>query len=505
MVVPGSYACAVTERAGYPAPTASAVPPPVVRLDPQHRLVITLLLVSAFVVILNETVMGVALSRIMTDLGIEATSGQWLTTAFMLTMAIVIPTTGFIMQRLTTRTVFILAMSLFTAGTAIAAVAPGFEVLLAGRIVQAGGTAIMMPLLMTTVMTLVPVHERGKMMGNISIVMAVAPAVGPTVGGLIVQNLDWRFIFILVLPIAVTALVLGIAKIQNVSETRKAPLDFVSVVIATFAFGGLIFGLSSLGEAAAGHQLMEPWIPLTVGGIALAVFIIRQITLQRADRALLDLRTFTHRGFSLSVVLMVIMMAAMFGAIIVLPIYTQDVLGLEPAMSGLILLPGSLLQGAAGPIIGRLYDRVGPRPLLVPGAIVVSGMLWLMTTYGESTSWVMVLLVHIGFSIGLSLMFTPLFTTALGSVPPKLYSYGSATIGTVQQVAGAAGTAMFIALLTIGRATAQDAGLETVPALAAGIHSAFIAGAIVSLLVVVVAFFVPKPSSEFAAPAGAGH
>lgn len=174
-------------------------------------------------------------------------------------------------------------------------------------------------------------------------------------------------------------------------------------------------------------------------------------------------------------------------------------------MSGLILVPGSLLQGVAGPIIGRIFDRVGPRPLLVPGAFLVSGMLWVMTTYGETTSWVTVLLVHMGFTLGLSLMFTPLFTTALGSVPPQLYSYGSATIGTVQQLAGAAGTAMFIALLTIGQATALDAGSTAVSALASGIHSAFLAGAFVSLLVIVAAFFVPKPASEFATPAGAGH
>jgi DHA2 family lincomycin resistance protein-like MFS transporter len=482
---------------------------PIADVAPDHtkrnRLVIYLMLGATFVVFLNETVMGVAIPKLMVALQIQESTAQWLTTAFMLTMAIVIPTTGYIMQRLSTRTVFVLAMSLFTAGTTIAAIAPGFEVLLGGRIVQAAGTAIMMPLLMTTVMTLVPPHQRGRMMGNISIVMSVAPAVGPAVGGVIVQSLDWRFIFILVLPISIAALIVGAARIQNVSETRKSPLDYYSVIIAAFAFGGLIFGLSSLGEAAAGNQLMEPWIPLTVGSVALALFILRQRSLQRADRALLDLRTFRYRGFTLSIVLMVVMMAAMFGAIIVLPIYTQDVLGLAPALSGLILVPGSLMQGLAGPIIGRIYDRVGPRPLLVPGAIVVSGMLWLMTMYGEGTSWVMVLLVHIGFSVGLSLMFTPLFTTALGSVPPKLYSYGSATIGTVQQLAGAAGTAMFIALLTIGRATALADGAGETTALSAGIHSAFIAGALLSLLVIVAAFFVPKPVSEFGPPATAGH
>ena len=473
----------------------------------RNSLVINLMLVATFVVFLNETIIGVAIPQIMVSLRIEESTAQWLSTAFMLTMAVVIPTTGFLMQRLSTRTVFILAMSLFSLGTATAAIAPGFEILLAGRIVQASGTAIMMPLLMTTVMTLVPPHARGKTMGNISIVMSVAPALGPAIGGLIVQNLEWRFIFILVLPISIFALVLGATRVQNVGEPRKVPLDSLSVVLSAFAFGGLIFGLSSLGESVAGHALMAPWIPLTGGGLALAGFILRQLILQRRDTAFLDLRTFTSRGFTVSIVLMVIMMGALFGTIIILPIYTQDVLGLEPALSGLILVPGSLMMGLAGPFIGRLYDKVGPRPLIVPGSIAVSAALWAMTSYGESTSWVLVLALHILLSVGLAFMFTPLFTTSLGSLKPHLYSHGSATIGTVQQLAGAAGTALFVALLTIGKVTATADGAAPVSALASGIHTAFMAGAIISLFAIVAAFFVPKPESEFGPEAGefGGH
>ena len=175
----------------------------------RNKLVIVLLLVSAFVVILNETIMGVALPHLMADLDISASAAQWLTTAFMLTMAVVIPVTGYLLQRLNTRPVFILAMSLFSAGTLISALAPGFAMLVIGRIVQASGTAIMMPLLMTTVMTLVPPESRGRTMGNISIVISVAPAIGPTISGLILSVLEWRWLFLLVLPIALCALALG--------------------------------------------------------------------------------------------------------------------------------------------------------------------------------------------------------------------------------------------------------------------------------------------------------
>ncbi|HQI66001.1 MAG TPA: MDR family MFS transporter, partial [Rhodoglobus sp.] len=463
------------------APSTSSIPiindstPTAPDHSGRNRLVINLMLVATFVVFLNETIVGVAVPRVMEDLRIEASTAQWLSTAFMLTMAIVIPTTGFLMQRLSTRTVFILAMSLFSLGTAIAAIAPGFEVLLVGRVVQASGTAIMMPLLMTTVMTLVPPHERGKTMGNISIVMSVAPAVGPAIGGLIVQALDWRFIFILVLPIALFALVLGGLRVKNVTEKTNVPLDVLSVILSAFAFGGLVYGLSSIGESIAGTTMVMPWIPLTVGGVALVAFIARQLVLQGRDVAFLDLRTFRSRGFSVAIILMVIMMGALFGTVFLLPIYTQQVLGLEPAASGLLLVPGSLLMGLAGPFIGRLYDRVGPRPLILPGSILVSLVLWGMAMFTEFTPWAFVLVAHILLSVGLAFMFTPLFTSSMAALNPKLYSHGSATIATVQQLAGAAGTALFIALYTIGTVTATQNGATEVGALANGVHTAFMA------------------------------
>src|SRR6478735_11033388 len=184
-------------------------------IQPHHKLVLDLLLISAFVVILNETIMGVAIPRLMVSFDVPATSAQWLTTAFLLTMATVIPVTGFMLQRVNTRPIFILAMSLFSLGTLAATLAPGLPLLVVARVVQACGTAIMMPLLMTTVMTLVPLELRGRTMGNISIVISVAPAIGPTISGIVLNYLDWRWLFILVLPIALAALALGAKSIEK--------------------------------------------------------------------------------------------------------------------------------------------------------------------------------------------------------------------------------------------------------------------------------------------------
>jgi DHA2 family lincomycin resistance protein-like MFS transporter len=453
------------------------------------------------VVILNETIMSVALTELMDDLDISARAAQWLTTAFMLTMAVVIPVTGFLLQRFTTRQVFTASMALFSAGTLLAALAPGFEVLLVARVVQASGTAIMMPLLMTTLMNLVPAEDRGKTMGNVSIVISVAPAIGPTISGIILNTLSWRWMFWLVLPIALAMLAVGNHRIQNVTEPRPVPLDLPSVALSAIGFGGLIYGLSQVG-AGHGTTTAGPgtgaamWAAFAFGGVGLLVFVLRQVRLQRSDKALLDLRTFRSGNFSVSVGLMAVSMAALFGTIILLPIYMQQVLALEPLQVGLMLLPGGLLMGLLAPAVGRLYDKFGPRVLLVPGTTVVSAVLWFFSTVSEDTAPLTLLAAHIVLSAGLALLFTPLFSAGLGSVRRQLYSHGSAVIGTVQQVAGAAGTAMFVTVMSMQAAVLSDEGAATTTAVAGGVRMAFLTGALISIVAVAAAFFIRKPVEE---------
>ncbi|TDE92587.1 DHA2 family efflux MFS transporter permease subunit [Occultella glacieicola] len=485
-----------------PSPYAAAPAGVPERLEPSTRLVITLLLVSSFVVILNETIMSVAIPNIMSDLHIEASTGQWLSTSFLLTMAVVIPITGYLLQRFNTRPIFLAAMTLFSAGTLIAAVSPTFGLLIVGRVVQASGTAMMMPLLMTTLMTVVPATLRGRTMGNVSIVMAVAPAVGPAISGLVLSVLPWKWLFWLVLPIAIGALVLGALRVPNVSTPKRVPLDLASVILSGLAFGGLIYGLSGLGEAARETPPVPLAIPIGGGALALVLFVLRQLRLQREDRALLDLRVFTSRSYSVSLTLMVLLMMSLFGTIILLPLYLQNVLRLETVTIGLMLLPGGLAMGLLGPVVGRLYDRFGPRPLVVPGAVIVSGALWSMTLLTEHSPALQVLAGHVVLSLGLGLMFTPLFTTALGSLRPSLYSHGSAVLGTLQQFAGAAGTALFVVLMTVSQVNALDGGATEVHATAVGTRTAFTCGAVLSLVVIVAALFVRRPDEpeEAAAP-----
>ena len=459
---------------------------------PTDRRVIPILLVAAFVVILNETTMNVALSSIMSDLGITERSAQWLTTAFMLTMAVVIPVTGWLLDRLPTRRVFVLALSLFSLGTLACAVAPSFGFLVLGRVIQATGTAIMMPLLMTTIMQLVTREHRGRVMGNVSMVISVAPAVGPTLSGVILQVASWRGIFWVVLPIALLMLWLGSRRLTNVGETKDTPLDLVSVPLTLLGFGPLVYGLSLVGS-----DEVEFWVPLLAIGIGvagLAAFVARQSALQARGAALLDLRTFTYATFTVAVVMMAIAMMALFGTIIMLPLLLQRAFGLEPLQVGLMLLPGGIAMGLLSPVVGRLYDRVGPRALVVPASVVVMGVFVFYSTISLATPWWAIMLGHVVMSVGFASMFTPLFTVALGSLPRHLYSHGSAVVGTVQQVAGATGTAIFVTIFAIQSAAAAPTAASAAEALLVGARWAFMAAGAIWTAAVVAGLFLRKPA-----------
>jgi EmrB/QacA subfamily drug resistance transporter len=283
----------------------------------------------------------------------------------MLTMAVVIPITGYLQQRFSTRGLYIAAMSAFVLGTLLGAISPNFEILLLGRIVQASGAAVMFPLLMTTIMDLVPEQSRGRIMGNIGIVMSVAPALGPAVSGIILNSLEWRWLFIVMLPIGLVTSTIGAIKLRASHTPNKASIDLLSVAYSILAFGGLVYGLSSFAEAARGEAAVSPWLLVALGAAFMALFVARQIKLAKTDRALLNLRTFKSGNFRIGIALMLISMLVMFGFMILLPIYMQDGLGMSAMTAGFVLLPGGLTMGLLSPVIGALYDKFGCRTALV--------------------------------------------------------------------------------------------------------------------------------------------
>jgi len=455
------------------------------RAPSKSWLLIGILVLSAFVMILNETILSVALRDLTVDLNITTTTVQWLTSGFLLTMAVVIPTTGFMLERLTPRQVFLASLTAFSLGTLLCAVATGFPMLLVGRIVQACGTAVMLPLLMTTVMRLVPAERRGATMGTITIVIAVAPAIGPTIGGAVLSSLGWRWMFGIVLPLAVAALIVGAIMLRLDSETRSVPLDVPSVILSALGFGGVLFGLSGSGDPST--QPLPPWVSIAVGVVALVVFGWRQLVLQRQDRALLDLRPFTHQPFNVALVLTSVLFMCLIGAgAILLPLYLQTVLHQSTFVTGLAVLPGGLVLGLLGRPVGALFDKVGARPLVIPGAIAMAVSLWLFAALGPASPLVAVIGIHVLLMASLGLMMTPLMTDALNSLPEHLYSHGSAIMSTLQQVMGALGTTLFVTVATVATVTA-GAGPD-----ASGLRAAFIVAGCLGVIGAVGSLFVRK-------------
>ncbi|MFD3166855.1 MDR family MFS transporter [Herpetosiphon sp. NSE202] len=452
--------------------------------------IILTLLIATFVVILNETIMGVALPRLQTEFQVEASTVQWLTTAYLLVMAVLIPTTGFLIQRFSTRTLFLTAMSLFSFGTITAAAAQGFEVLLVGRIFQASGTALMLPLLMTVILVLVPMERRGAMMSTASMVISVAPAIGPAISGLIMQALSWRFMFIFVVPIALGVLAYGYLRLVNVGKLQPASLDIASIVIAAVGFGGLVYGFSRAGEP--GSSISDPLVLglIGIGVLGIALFAWRQT---RLASPLLDLRVFRFPMFTLSVVMMMVVMVTLFASAILLPFYFQEIRHFNTLQTGLFLLPGGALMGLSGLFVGRIFDRSGPRVLVIGGMLLVVLALWQWTSLNPSTSVIWLLGLHIIFSLGLACLFTPVLTTGLNQLPQALHSHGTAISNTLQQVAGAIGTALLITIMSAGQARhVKTISADPIAALNTGIQQAFAVAAGLAVVGLLLALFLRR-------------
>lgn len=385
-------------------------------------------------------------------------------------------------------------MVVFGAGTAVAGLAPTFEVLLAARGIQAAGTAVMMPLLMTTLMQVVPELDRGRVMGNVTLAISVAPALGPAISGLILQLGSWRLIFAFVLPVAAGVTVFGLRHLKNVGETKVGPVSWLSVALAGFGFAALVYGLSEVG-ARSGGQLS---LIIGIGVVLVAAFVAYQLRLQSSGSPLMDLRTLKHRNYAVTLVLMAVAFMAFLGSMILLPLYLQDLRGLSAVQTGLLVMPGGIAMGVLGPRVGRIYDLKGARILVIPGAIVMTLALGALSQIEANTPYALILAVHVILMVSLAAIFTPVFTLGLGDLTPDLYSHGSSLLGTLQQVAGAVGTAALVVILENRSAALIERGSTPDAAFVGGLQWAFIAGAVFGLVVVLLSLMLPAKQEDAA-------
>ncbi|RYG71758.1 DHA2 family efflux MFS transporter permease subunit [Lentibacillus lipolyticus] len=453
----------------------------------KKRTTIMLVLISgAFAAILNQTLLATALPHIMADLHLEESTAQWLTSIFMLVNGIMIPVTALLIGRFTTRTLFITAMGLFGLGTLICAIAPTFGVLMVGRIVQAAGAGIIMPLMQTILMLIYPVEKRGSAMGMFGLVIAFAPAIGPTLSGYLVEQFPWWSLFYIVFPIVVIDIAIAYFLLKNVTERTNPRVDVLSIILSSLGFGGLLYGFSVAGSNGWGST--EVIASMIVGAISLTWFILRQLKL---EEPILEFRIFKYKVFTLTTALGMVVFMAMIGAATVLPILMQNMLGFSALESGLALLPGAALMGLMNPITGRLFDKFGARWLAVIGLIIVTVTTFMFSDMTTETTFAYIAAVNAVRMLGVAMVMMPVTTAGLNELPDKMMPHGTAMNNTMRQVSGAVGTAMMVTVMS--NSAIPDQGLEGA---VHGVNVSFFVVGFIALVGVVMAFFIKNPQQR---------
>ncbi|MGK8685512.1 DHA2 family efflux MFS transporter permease subunit [Bacillus cereus] len=460
--------------------------------------IITSFLIAGFIGLFSETALNMALKDLITGFGILETTAQWLTTGYLLTLGILVPISGLILQWFTTRQLFIASLVFSIIGTLIGAIAPTFSVLMIARIVQAVGTALLLPLMFNTILVIIPPHKRGRAMGIIGLVIMFAPAVGPTVSGLILKTLTWHWIFWISLPLLIIALVFGTFFMQNVTKLTKPRIDIFSIILSTIGFGGIVFGFSSAGESG-GWGSSHVILSLVIGVVGLIAFSLRQM---KMDEPMLDLKAFKYPMFVIGLLLILVCMMVLLCTMMILPLYLQTSLALSTFAAGLMLLPGGIINGILSPVMGGLFDRFGPKWLVIPGLVIVACALYGFSTLTLETSTGFIVALHIALMVGISMIMMPAQTNGLNQLPPELYPHGTAIMNTLQQVAGAIGTAVGISILSSGSrsflqtVSDKENPLNQVLAFTNGVQNTFIFAIIVVIVGLIISFFIKRVNVE---------
>ncbi|MBA9028750.1 DHA2 family lincomycin resistance protein-like MFS transporter [Peribacillus huizhouensis] len=447
------------------------------------------LLVAGFVGLFSETALNIAFTELSKIFSADPTTIQWLATGYFLTLGILIPVTGILMQKFTTRQMFMTAILLALIGAILAAVAPTFSVLLVARIIQAAGLAITLPLTQNVIFTIFPPNKRGGAMGLMGLVMLAGPALGPTVAGLILDTLTWHWIFWVTVPFLLFSLIFGQIYLTNVNEVRKVSIDTLSVILSTIAFGGIVYGFSVSG--------VHGWTSATVLGtiiiglIALILFAIRQ---RKMETLTMNLRAFKTPLFVLGVIMSFITFFNMMSMLVILPMYMQMALLMAAFTTGLILLPGSLLNCILAPSIGKLFDKYGPKAVITPGTILVAIGYVLYSQFSTETDIWMIVVTHIVMMLGIGAVLASVQTNTLNSLPKRYYPDGIAITQTIQQVAGAIGIAVLVSVFSAKQGSYLATTANDLPqAAAVGSSLVFTIGLILAVINVVLSFFLKKP------------
>ncbi|MCM3734268.1 DHA2 family efflux MFS transporter permease subunit [Bacillus cytotoxicus] len=411
--------------------------------DVNVKAVVAVLILGMFVSILNQTVINVALPSLMNEFNVSTSTAQWLTTGFMLVNGILVPISAFLVSRFTYRRLFVAAMLFFTVGSIICALSGSFTMMMTGRVIQAVGAGILMPVGMNIFMTLFPPHKRGAAMGLLGVAMILAPAIGPTITGWMIQNYHWNLIFYAMFVIGLFVTLLSVKFFTLAQPVSNTKLDIFGVISSSIGLGSLLYGFSEAGNK--GWSSAEVVITLLIGVIGIALFIWREMT---TDNKMLDLHVFKYPTFTFTLLINAIVTMALYGGMLLLPVYLQNIRGFTPIESGLLLLPGSLIMGIMGPFAGKLFDKYGIRPLAIFGLALTTFATYEFTKLTMDTPYSVIMTDYIIRSFGMAFIMMPIMTAGMNALPMKLISHGTATQNTSRQVAGSIGTAILITIMT---------------------------------------------------------
>ncbi len=405
--------------------------------------ILAALLFGMFIAILNQTLLNVALPKINTEFNISASTGQWLMTGFMLVNGILIPITAYLFNKYSYRKLFLVALVLFTIGSLICAISMNFPIMMVGRVLQAIGAGVLMPLGSIVIITIYPPEKRGAAMGTMGIAMILAPAIGPTLSGYIVQNYHWNVMFYGMFIIGIIAILVGFVWFKLYQYTTNPKADIPGIIFSTIGFGALLYGFSEAGNKGWGSVEIETMF--AIGIIFIILFVIREL---RMKAPMLNLEVLKFPTFTLTTVINMVVMLSLYGGMILLPIYLQNLRGFSALDSGLLLLPGSLIMGLLGPFAGKLLDTIGLKPLAIFGIAVMTYATWELTKLNMDTPYMTIMGIYVLRSFGMAFIMMPMVTAAINALPGRLASHGNAFLNTMRQLAGSIGTAILVTVMT---------------------------------------------------------
>lgn len=405
--------------------------------------ILAALLFGMFIAILNQTLLNVALPKINTEFNISASTGQWLMTGFMVVNGILIPITAYLFNKYSYRKLFLVALVLFTIGSLICAISMNFPIMMVGRVLQAIGAGVLMPLGSIVIITIYPPEKRGAAMGTMGIAMILAPAIGPTLSGYIVQNYHWNVMFYGMFIIGIIAILVGFVWFKLYQYTTNPKADIPGIIFSTIGFGALLYGFSEAGNKGWGSVEIETMF--AIGIIFIILFVIREL---RMKAPMLNLEVLKFPTFTLTTVINMVVMMSLYGGMILLPMYLQNLRGFSALDSGLLLLPGSLIMGLLGPFAGKLLDTIGLKPLAIFGIAVMTYATWELTKLNMDTPYMTIMGIYVLRSFGMAFIMMPMVTAAINALPGRLASHGNAFLNTMRQLAGSIGTAILVTVMT---------------------------------------------------------